>query len=124
MGFFDFLKPKKNKAVESARNILYQVFPKGELDYQVGTQEILDILNNKVDNNTATNIFVKTVIRSRVEEAFNKEILLSHLKGYCIELFNENQVERLHQYLVALIVASKFEIAPSSVKRSGTGYSW
>ena len=44
MVFFDFFKPKKNEALEAANAMLKQVFPNGELDYEAGTNEILEIV--------------------------------------------------------------------------------
>jgi hypothetical protein len=60
MGFFDFLKPKRNEALDAAQAMLKQVFPNGEIDYQAGTAEVLHILNNSVSKEIARNIFTKS----------------------------------------------------------------
>ena len=128
MGLFNFFKPKKselNVAVNTAHEILNKYFPKGEKDMEAGTQEILSILNNKVTKSEAKNIFIKTVCISRLSENFDKEKLKLHLEGYCIQHFNEKQIEQLKSYLSALMAAMLLHSAsPSEVWREGDGYFW
>lgn len=131
MGLFDFLKLKKNEAVEAASAILKQVFPNGELDYKAGTNVVLEILNHKVSNDVARNIFIKSTSICRIVTAkndennpFDIERLRVHLKGYCIEHFNEEQIEQLHGYQVSLLAASLFGISPKDVRKIGSGYAW
>lgn len=131
MGFFDFLKPKKNEALEAANAMLKQVFPNGELDYKAGTNEILEILNHKIPSDVARNIFVKSTMICRIvaskndeNSKFDVERLRVHLSGYCIEHFNEDQIKQLHGYQVSLLTASLFGISPKDVRRTGSGYAW
>ena len=131
MGFFDFLKPKKNEALEAANAMLKQVFPNGELDYKAGTNEILEILNHKVSADVARNIFVKSTMICRIVSSKNDENskfdvdrLRVHLSGYCIEHFNEDQIQKLHGYQFSLLAASLFGVSPKDVKKTGSGYAW
>ena len=131
MGFFDFFKPKKNEALEVANAMLKQVFPGGELDYKAGTNEILEILNHKVSVDVARNIFVKSTMICRIVSSKNDENskfdvdrLRVHLSGYCIEHFNEDQIQKLHGYQVSLLAASLFGVSPKEVRRTSSGYAW
>ncbi len=131
MGFFDFLKPKKNEALEAANAMLKQVFPNGELDYKAGTNEILEILNHRVSVDVARNIFVKSTMICRIVSSKNDENskfdvdrLRVHLSGYCIEYFNEDQIQKLHGYQVSLLAASFFGVSAKDVRRTGSGYAW
>lgn len=131
MGFFDFLKPKKNEALEAATAMLKQVFPNGELDYKAGTNEILEILNHRVPVDVARNIFVKSTMICRIVSSKNDENskfdvdrLRVHLSGYCIEYFNEDQIQKLHGYQVSLLAASFFGVSAKDVRKTGSGYAW
>jgi hypothetical protein len=131
MGFFDFFKPKKNEALEAANAMLKQVFPNGELDYEAGTNEILEILNFKISRDVARNIFVKSTMICRivsskkdVESKFDFDRLKLHLSGYCIEHFSDDQIHQLHGYQVSLLAASLFGISPKDVRKTGSGYAW
>ena len=131
MGFFDFLKPKRNEALEAAQALLKQVFPNGEADYQAGTNEVLYILNNSVSKEIARNIFTKSTLICRIvsmkegeDNEFDIERLRVHLSGYCIQYFNEDQVKRLHNYQAALFASSLFGKSAKDLKRLKQGYSW
>lgn len=124
MGFFDFLKPKKKNINDFAQQTLKNLFPKGELDYEAGTDILLKILENKVDRKAARNIFTKSVLISNISrDNFDVERLESHLKGYCIEHFNSSQIKDFHNYLTAIKVSLVLGKSPSDVKKNGTGYS-
>lgn len=131
MGFFNFFKPKKNKALEAANAMLKQVFPNGELDFKAGTNEILEILNHKVPNDVARNIFIKSTMICRIVSSKNDENskfdvdrLRVHLSGYCIEHFNEDQIQKLHEYQVSLLAASLFGLSPKDIIKTSSGYAW
>lgn len=131
MGFFDFLKPKRNEALDAAQAMLKQVFPNGDLDYQAGTAEVLNILNNAVSKEVARNIFTKSTLICRIvsmkegeDNKFDVERLKVHLSGYCIQYFNEDQIKRLHNYQVALLASSFFGKTAKDINRLGDGYSW
>ena len=125
MGFFDFLKSSKNPMDEIFEKMSNSIFPKGEKDIDAGTKELLHILNNKIDYNTAKSIFLKSVVISRISESFDKERLRTHLAGYCLNHFNDAQVANYYNYLVALSAAMMIHRrTPSEVKRNGDIYSW
>ena len=125
MGLFDFLKPKKNPMEEMMEKISNSIFPKGEKDIDAGTKELLHILNNKIDYDTAKSIFLKSAAISRISEKFDKERLKSHLAGYCIQHFSDEQVEKFHGYLTALSAAMMIHRrTPSEVRREGDKHVW
>ena len=125
MGFFDFLKPPPNPLGEIFEKMSNSIFPKGEKDIDAGTKELLHILNNKIDYDTAKSIFLKSVVISRISESFDKERLRAHLAGYCLNHFNDAQVASYYNYLVALSTAMMIHRrTPSEVKRNGDIYSW
>jgi hypothetical protein len=125
MGLFDFLKPKKTGLDDNLSQLLNAFFPKGETDINAGTDELLLILNSKIDRKEARNIFVKSVSMSRVASKFDKERLTNHLQGYCLQNFNEAQLDKFFNYLTALTVAmSVHGSSPIDVKRDGEAYVW
>lgn len=125
MGLFDFLKPKKNPMEEMMESISNSIFPKGDKDIEAGTTELLHILNNKIDFETAKNIFLKSAIISRISEKFDKNRLKSHLAGYCIQHFNNEEFEKFYGYLTALSTAMLIHRrTPSEVRREGDTYIW
>lgn len=125
MGLFDFLKPKRNPMEEMMDKISNSIFPKGEKDIDAGTKELIHILGNKIDYDTAKTIFLKSAVISRVSDKFDKERLRSHLAGYCLQYFNDNEIEKFHGYLTALSMAMKLHRStPSEVRRDGENYIW
>jgi hypothetical protein len=75
--------------------------------------------------NEARNIFVKSVSISRVSSNFDKQRLVNHLKGYCLQHFNEKQLDKFFDYLTALTVAMKVHgSSPVEIKRDGDAYVW
>jgi hypothetical protein len=126
MGLFDFFKPKQSDLSIKLQQMINDFFPKGEKDIQAGTDELLFILDNRISQSEARNILIKSVALSRIsEQQFNKERLKTHLAGYCIQYFNDKQIEKFHGYLGALTVAMKIHgSTPSEVKRNGNGYFW
>lgn len=125
MGIFDFLKAKKNPLEDKMEKMLNSIFPKGEKVIDAGAKELLFILNNRVDYDTAKNIFVKSSIISRISEKFDKERLRLHLSGYCLQHFNDAQIDKFYSYLVSLASAMLLSrITPSEVKRGGDSYYW
>jgi hypothetical protein len=119
MGFFDFLKPKKEmNAIFDQMNTKF--FPKGQKDIDAVTDALIHILNNKISRSEASNIAFKSVAISRISKEFSKERLKQHLSGYCIEHFNEKQIETFHGYLAFLIIADlMFRKTPSDLVREG-----
>ncbi|MFZ4402323.1 MAG: hypothetical protein ACOYO1_19995, partial [Bacteroidales bacterium] len=83
------------------------------------------ILNNKINFKEAQLIILKSVAISRITKKFDKARLLSHLEGYCINHFNDKQVDDFYKYLVALSSAMSFNRrTPSEVKRENESYIW
>jgi len=125
MGLFNFLKPKKDPMVEMAEKLSNSIFPKGAKDIDAGAKEVLRILNNSLDYETARTIFTRSAGISRIASTFDKERLTSHLSGYCIQHFNEGQIEKLYAYLSALTAAMVIhQRTPSEVRREGDDYVW
>jgi hypothetical protein len=125
MGFLSFLRHKKIPLKERLDKMFDSMFPKGEKDVKAGTKELLCILNNKIDYGTARTIFLKSIAISRIAKEFDKERLKIHLTGYCIHHFNEAQIEKYYNYLVALSTAMLIHNrTPSEVRRVGDAYVW
>lgn len=100
-------------------------FPNGEADIFAGTNEILNILEDKITRPEARNIFLKSVNMSREPLKLDRERLISHLSGYCIHHFNSVQIDKYLSYLTALTVACNiFDCSPIDVERDGDGYIW
>ena len=125
MGLFNFKKNKKTELNDNLAKMLNAFFPKGETDINAGTDEVLLILNNKINREEARNILVKSVAISRISEKFEKERLISQLKGYCIHHFNDAQIDKFFNYLTALAIAMKIHgSTPVEIKRDGDSYVW
>lgn len=123
MGFFDFLKPKPSPLNDMLAQMNAKFFPKGEKDMNAVTDALLFILNDKIGRDEARNIAVKSVAISRISKEFSKERLKQHLAGYCLQHFNDKQIETFHGYLAFLIVADvMFRKTPSEVVREGEGW--
>ena len=125
MGIFDFLKPKGNSLQDEIDKIHGKFFPKGDKDVNSAVDEILWILNNKISRDEAKKIALKSIIISRIAENFNQERLRSHLEGYCLHHFNDEQLKHFYDYLMALTAAMQYHRkTPSEVKRIDNGYIW
>lgn len=125
MGLFDFLKPKKNEFKDTLSQLVNSYFPKGEKDINAGTEELLYILNNSIDKSEAKVIFIQSFAMCQLSEKFDKEDLKAHLKGYCIQHFNEAQIGKFYGYLTALTAAKMIhKKTPSEVIRRGDSYFW
>lgn len=124
MGFFDFLKPKPSPINDMLDQLHASIFPKGQKDIDAVTDALLFILNNKINRTEAQNIAVKSTGISRISKEFSKERLKQHLAGYCLNHFNDKQIETFHGYLSFLIVADKmFRKTPSELERHGDVWS-
>ena len=100
------------------------LFPKGNQDIKAGVDELLYILKNCISREEAKSILVRSLIMSQMEK-FDIGVLKSHLSGYCIEHFNERQIEIFYYYLLALKSARVFyKKTPSEVRREGYTYKW
>ena len=124
MGFFDFLKPKKTKLQGAIDDMLKDMFPKGKADIDAGTNELLYILNHKISRTEAQSIFIKSVSISRVAKSFDKERLRSHLAGYCLHYFNEQELEQYYNYINSLRMVAVMGVTPADLRRMGDGYAW
>jgi hypothetical protein len=123
---FGFLKKeKKDPIIEYVKKMTDSIYPKGEKDINAGTSELLFILDNKIDRESARSILIKSVMISRLSPNFNKERLKSHLAGYCLQHFNDNELDKYYNYLVALTMAMLINRKPpSEVIRDGNSYVW
>ncbi len=97
-------KQDKNELKGSFAKIQKEMFPKGRKDIDDGTNELLRILNNKIDFKTAENIFVLSssiCYISSMNNGFNKERLEQHLAPYAIQYFNDSSLSEFYKYLVS-----------------------
>ena len=127
MGFLDFLKPKqKNEMNDAFAQMNATWFPKGEKDINYAVNELIYILNNKIDKKEAETIILKAVAISNIASEFNKERLKQHLAGYCLHHFNDKQVETFYNYLQACKIGRIMnQRTPSEINRIGVdGYAW
>lgn len=123
MGLFDFLKPKKNEMNEMLAQMHAKFFPKGQKDVDAVTDAVLYILNDKISRSEAQNIAIKSVTISRITKEFSKGRLEQHLAGYCLQHFNDKQIETFHGYLAFLTVAAMmFRKTPSELVRQGDSW--
>lgn len=122
MGLFS---KKKKPMNDMMAQMSASIFPKGEKDINAVTDEIILILQNKINRKEATNIALKSVFISRMSKEFDVERLKAHLAGYCLQYFNDDQVKKLHDYLTALSAAMMtHRRTPSEVRRDGDAYVW
>ena len=119
MGFFDFLKPKPSPLNDTFAHMSANFFPKGEKDINAVTNAVLNILNNKISREEAKNIAVKSVVISRISKDFNKERLKQHLASYCLQHFNDVQIETFYLLLGVLAVKAMEGLTPSELIRQG-----
>ena len=125
MGFFDFLKPKKNSLQDNLGKLQLMIFPKGEADIRAATNELLLILNNKISSSEAKDIVVKATSLAHIAQNFDENRLKSHLSGYCIHHFNDEQFEKFYSYVRSLLLAKTIHGKSAvDVKRMGDGYAW
>jgi hypothetical protein len=125
MGLFDIFKPKKDPIKELYEKMSNQMFPKGQKDIDAGTKELLLILNNKISFETAQGIFLKSMGISFITKNFDEARLRTHLAGYCLHYFSDNQVKEYFDYLNVLNIANRIHRrTPSEVKRQEGGYIW
>jgi hypothetical protein len=124
MGLFDFLKPKKNPMEDMMQKMHNSLFPKGQKDMDAATDELLQILNNKVSRNEASTILSKSIAISAISSNFTEERLRQHLAGYCLQHFSAAQVRRFYDYLGSIATARMSNRTPSEITRTATGYTW
>ena len=125
MGLFDFLKPKPSKTEELFARMSAEMFPKGQKDIDAVVDSLLFILNEKINRQEAEKIVLKSMAISRLStpNEFTKERLKQHLSSYCLEHFNDKQVELFHGYLSFLFIASqRFGKTPSELFREGDAW--
>lgn len=104
MGLFNFFKPKKNRINEEFERINNDMFPKGRRDIDSTIKELLLILDYKLEEKEVETIAIKSIFISRISEDFDKERLRGHLSGYCLQYFNEAQLSKYFDYLIAIKV--------------------
>jgi hypothetical protein len=125
MSIFKIFSRKRNTPEVNKFPTEHDYFPNGEADMIAGTNEVLLILEGKISRSEARNIFVRSVKMSREPFKFDRDRLVSHLSDYCIQYFNNAQVDKYQSYLTALTVARNiFDRSPIDVERDGDGYIW
>lgn len=80
-----------------------EIFPNGKKDIDEGTKELLRILNYKIDEKTAQNIFVKSSSichTTTMNGSFSKERLKQHLAPYALDYFNDNTLSEFYDYVL------------------------
>lgn len=114
MGLFNFFKKDKsnNNAELNAlmHKTLKDIFPNGQKDIDERTSSLLLILDNKVDVQTAKNIVIKSssiCYTSNLLRAFDIERLRQHLAGYCLQYFDEKQLQDFYILLVNTVLKPK-----------------
>ena len=125
MSLLKFFSRKKNVFNQNDLQLVPDYFPNGEADMIAGTNEVLLILEGKIGRAEARTIFIQSVNMSREPLKFDRERLVAHLSVYCIQHFNNAQIDKFQSYLTALTVANNiFDSSPISVERDGDGYIW
>ena len=105
MGLFGSSQQKKEDPIN---DLLKKIFPNGISDINDGTDELLRILNNGVQRQTAQDIFVKSFARSTMDTNFDLNDLKIHHDGYCKGIFSPSQLQQLLDYLTARKLALLF----------------
>ncbi len=118
-------KTQKSKELqELIAKMQKEIFPNGEADIKVGTNELLRILNNRVDANTARDIFCKSSSICYTTTAmgggqFSKERLKQHLAPYALNYFNDKALDEFYKYLLSKNdKAALFDIAKQFAQQS------
>jgi hypothetical protein len=128
MGFFDFFKKKPDPIQEMRDKMFNQMFPKGDKDILAATNQLLNILNHSIPLNEAKSIITKSYIiclLASEKDKFDKERLKLHLSGYCIQHFDEKQLDEFYNYIMAINSARIFSgRTPSEVRKQGDTYLW
>jgi len=81
-----------------------EIFPNGEIDIKEGTNELLRILNNSIDVNTAENILFESSFicyTTSLNGQFSKERLRQHLAPYALHYFSDNALSKFYDYLLS-----------------------
>lgn len=98
-------KQRKGKELqELITKMQKEIFPNGETDINAGTNELLRILNNAIDANTARSIFMKSssiCYTTSMNGQFSKERLKQHLAPYALNNFNDNALSEFYDYLLS-----------------------
>lgn len=121
MNIFNFFK--KDPMKEANKKLAEITIPKGEDDIAAGAKELMDILNTTIDEEKARLIFLKSIAISRIAKDFDKERLIFHLDGYCLQFFTDDQVDKFYKYLIALKIAMETsQKSPSDLKKKDDRY--
>ncbi len=89
---------------QDAMTTVYQtVFPNGEKDIEEGANELLQILDNSIDLQTAQSIFLKSSCMCYASTLkggdFTKEMLMEHLSSYALNYFDEQSLTQFYEYI-------------------------
>ena len=81
-----------------------EIFPNGEKDIEDGTNELLRILDNKIDEDTAKNILLKCssiCYTTSLRDEFSFERLIAHLEPYALDYFDNEALNEFYAYLLS-----------------------
>lgn len=104
-------KQNKSQQQDLFDKINLEIFPNGQKDIDDGTKRLLEILNNRIDQTTATNILVKTsciCYISTLNNTFSKERLKQHLAPYALHYFDDSSFDIFYKYLISKNPTAKF----------------
>jgi hypothetical protein len=104
MGLFNFFKPKPQKSELGSflDKIGKEMFPNGKKDIDAGINELLRILNYKIEASMAQTIFIRSssiCYMTGLRNEFSKERLKRHLAPYALQYFDEAALEEFYIYL-------------------------
>jgi hypothetical protein len=97
-------KRSKHGLQDLFEKIQREIFPNGKIDIDAGTKELLRILNNKVNEETAQTIFLKSssiCYTTSLNNEFSKERLKQHLSPYALHYFNDKALNDFYAYLLS-----------------------
>ncbi|MDR2839800.1 MAG: hypothetical protein LBV75_00825 [Paludibacter sp.] len=97
-------KQNKNELQDLVNKVNKAIFPNGKSDIEAGTKELLRILNNKVDKETAQTIFLKSssiCYTTSLNNEFSKERLEQHLSHYALHYFDDKSLNDFYAYLLS-----------------------
>lgn len=93
------------------------LYPNGKVDYDAGVNELLSILDNKIDRQTASGIFSKARACAHTSSDFSADRLRLHLQPYALHFFNDYQLDRFFRFLMSCsILALTQHKGPSEIR--------
>jgi len=99
-------KPKQNEngLYKLMQEMDKKIFPNGRKDIEDGINELLRILNHRVDKKTAETILLKSssiCYTTSLNDEFSIERLRQHLARYALQYFDEQALRNFYNYLLS-----------------------